>query len=156
WAGEGIARTGQDHHPILRVGAHVTERPRELLVRQQTPLQRPAVGVHGQLQNAIAPLHANRLVALGVVLQPGQRWPPWTCDVASIAGRILAVRIGTTRHPAREPALRPAGRYRCYAPQPSRPPSGTILRHDYTSAACVVGATLPLTSISRLGGAASR
>ena len=69
WSRELVARAGDDHHTVIVVGADVIERLGQLSVRQEPPAQRAAIGVQRHLQNAVSPLHPDRLVLVGVVLE---------------------------------------------------------------------------------------
>jgi len=73
WPGELGAGAGDDHHPVVAVGPDIVERLGQLAVRQKAPAQRAAIGVQGHLQDAVAPLHADRLVLGGVVFELAHR-----------------------------------------------------------------------------------
>ena len=68
-AGKGIAGSGHYDYPVLPVAAHVGEGAGKLLVGAGTPLQRPAVGVEGHLEDAVPPLEPNVVVLVSVLLQ---------------------------------------------------------------------------------------
>src|SRR5262245_47394412 len=51
---KGLARTGHDHDFILRVAANIPKRLPEFAMRQFPPLQGPAVGMKGDLHDALA------------------------------------------------------------------------------------------------------
>src|SRR5260370_743105 len=68
-ARELVPGAGDDHPTVVVVGADVMERLGQLAMRQDPPAQRAAIGVQRHLQNAVAPLHPDRLVLVGVALE---------------------------------------------------------------------------------------
>ena len=78
-----LAGAGKVGETARKIGAHVAEGLRELPVGQQSPLERPAVGVEGHLEDAVAALHADGPVLRRVVVESRHRMSsPWT-------GRLL-------------------------------------------------------------------
>ena len=75
-AGVGIAGAGEDDDLVVRVAAHVAEGLGKLAVRQEPPLQRPAVRVKRHLEDAVAPLHADGLIFRRVVVKTRHRIRP--------------------------------------------------------------------------------
>src|SRR6266699_5665304 len=67
--GERLPRTGHDHDFILRVAANISKCLRKFAMWQFPPLQGAAVGMKGDLQDALAPFHTNSLVCLGVIIK---------------------------------------------------------------------------------------
>ena len=68
--GELGAGAGQDHHPVVAVGADIVKRLGQLPMRPEPPAQRIPLGVQRHLQNALAPLETGALILVCVILQP--------------------------------------------------------------------------------------
>src|SRR5215813_964984 len=68
-SGKCLARTGHNHDFILRVAANIPKRLPKLAMRHFPPLQGAAVGMKGDLQDALASFHTNSLVCLGVIIK---------------------------------------------------------------------------------------
>src|SRR6267143_6725336 len=69
WSRKRLPRTGHDHDFILRVAANIPKCLPKFTMRQFPPLQGAAVGMKGNLQDALAPFHTNSLIRLGVIIK---------------------------------------------------------------------------------------
>ena len=68
-AGKDVARAGHDDDAVLGVGANVGEDLGKLGMGPASPLQGPAIGVEGHLQDPVAAFHADALVFIGILVQ---------------------------------------------------------------------------------------
>src|SRR5947207_4028227 len=76
--GELLSRSGHNHYFVLGVAADVGEGESELSVRKQTPLQRAAVCVERELEDAIPAFHADGLILGGVLFKSSHGPPSFT------------------------------------------------------------------------------
>src|SRR2546425_13265301 len=67
--GKRLLRTSHDHDFVFRIAANIPKGLRKFAMRQFPPLQDAAVGMKGDLEDALAPFHTNSLVRLGVIIK---------------------------------------------------------------------------------------
>src|SRR5215211_8552670 len=67
--GKRLAGPRHDYDLGVRVAANIPEGLGELAVGRFAPLEGTAIGMEGDLQDAVAALHADGMVFLGIALQ---------------------------------------------------------------------------------------
>src|SRR5262249_22285033 len=70
WPRKRLTRPGHDHDFIVRIAPDIPKRLGEFTVREFSPLQWSTIGMKSNLQNTIAPFHADALVRLGILVKP--------------------------------------------------------------------------------------